>query len=220
MGKELEFYPGLPDFFPQLKTLVAENSAYAEYEIKLEHYIASTGFTQTIRGSSISAHVDGIWGCEYIESEGSSPMVDQVAYMLDDTSKTRAIFEINKGVNRFPEQITVNATMQPEDRRIPFENIIYIADGPSDVPVFSVVKRNGGKTFGVYNPNEEKEFKQVKLLSRDGRINGMGEADYRPRSSTSMWLKDEVEQIADRIVIEREQQLGKSVGATPKHINE
>lgn len=220
MGKELEFYPGLPDFFPQLKTLVAENSAYAEYEIKLEHYIASTGFTQTIRGSSISAHVDGIWGCEYIESEGSSPMVDQVAYMLDDTSKTRAIFEINKGVNRFPEQITVNATMQPEDRRIPFENIIYIADGPSDVPVFSVVKRNGGKTFGVYNPNEEKEFKQVKLLSRDGRINGMGEADYRPRSSTSMWLKDEVEQIADRIVIEREQQLGKSVGATPRHINE
>jgi len=220
MGKELEFYPGLPEFFPHLKSLVADKQAYQEHEIKLEHYIASTGFTQTIRGSSISDHVDGIWGCEYIESGGNNPVVDQVAYMLDDTSKTRAIFEINKGVNRFPEQITVNATMQAEDRRIPFENIIYIADGPSDVPVFSVVKRNGGKTFGVYNPDDEGEFKQVKRLSRDGRINGMGEADYRVRSSTSMWLKDEIEQIADRIVVQRERQLGKSVGSTPRHINE
>ncbi len=220
MGKELEFYPGLPDFFPYLKSIIAENKSYAEHEIKLEHYIASTGFTQTIRGSAISDHVDGIWGCEYIESNGDDPVVDQVAYMLDDTSKTRAIFEINKGVNRFPGQISVNATMQPEDRRIPFENMIYIADGPSDVPVFSVVNRNGGKTFGVYNPNEEEEFKQVKRLSRDGRISGMGEADYSVRSSTSMWLKDELEQIANRIVAQREQQLGRSVGTAPTHINE
>lgn len=220
MGEALEFYPGLPDFFPYLKSLVTDNAAFAEYEIKLEHYIASTGFTQTIRGSSISEHVDGIWGCEYIESDGKNPVVDQVAYMLDDTSKTRAIFEINKGVNRFPDQISVNSTMQAADRRIPFENIIYIADGPSDVPVFSVVKRNGGKTFGVYNPNEEEEFKQVKRLSRDGRIDGMGEADYQVRSSTSMWLKDEIEQIAARIVAQREAQLGKSVGTAPRHINE
>lgn len=220
LGKKLEFYPGLPDFFSRLKNMVLDNPKYREQEITLEHYIASTGFTKTIRGSAISEYVDGIWGCEFIESRDKQPVIEQVAYMLDDTSKTRVIFEINKGVNKHPDKISVNSSMDTNDRRIPFENIIYIADGPSDVPVFSVVKRNGGKTYGVYNPDEDKEFKQIKRLQSDGRIDGMGEADYSKRSSTSMWLQDEVEQIADRIVADRLRELGSQVGTAPQHIND
>lgn len=220
LGAQLEFYPGLPDFFPLLKNLVMNNQEYREHEITLEHYIASTGFTRTIRGSAISDHVDGIWGCEFIENAEKDAVVDQVAYMLDDTSKTRVIFEINKGVNKHPGEISVNSSMEQSDRRIPFENIIYIADGPSDVPMFSVVKRNGGKTYGVYNPADDKEFKQIKNLSQEGRVDGMGEADYSERSSTSMWLQDEVEQIASRIVADRLRQLGSQVGSAPQHIND
>lgn len=59
-----------------------------------------------------------------------------IVYIIDNTTKTRAVFEINKGVNKYPDEITVNARMAPDDRRIPFDNMVYIADGPSDVPVF------------------------------------------------------------------------------------
>ncbi len=61
--------------------------------------------------------------------------IKDIGYVIDNTTKTRAIFEINKGVNKNPD-IDVNAHMPREDRRIPFQNMIYIADGPSDVPVF------------------------------------------------------------------------------------
>ena len=54
--------------------------------------------------------------------------------MIDNTSKTRAIFEINKGSNKF--NIDVNSKIDRDKRRVPFENMIYIADGPSDIPVF------------------------------------------------------------------------------------
>ena len=77
--------------------------------------------------------------------------------MIDNTTKTRAIFEINKGTNKNPG-IDVNAKVVPEDRRIPLQNMIYIADGPSDVPSFSVVKKGGGKTYAVYNPAVRAEF--------------------------------------------------------------
>ena len=221
LGQELEFYPGLPEFFRQLKNVVEQNERFAHHEISLEHYVVSTGFTRTIRGSAIADYLDGVWGCEFIESQDREPaIIDQIAYVLDNTTKTRAVFEINKGVNKHPDEIDVNATIKKEDRRIPFQNMIYIADGPSDVPVFSVVKVNGGRTYGVYNPGHEKEFQQVKRLQKDGRVDGMGPADYREGSATWMWLRDEVTEIAERIVRDRELALGDKVGKAPKHIND
>ena len=36
---------------------------------------------------------------------------------------------------------------------MPFDQLIYVADGPSDVPVFAVAM--GGKTYAVYDPTDE-----------------------------------------------------------------
>src|SRR5208283_2019305 len=82
--------------------------------------------------------------------------ISQIGMVIDNTTKTRALFEINKGTNKNPA-IDVNSNIKPEDRRIPFQNMIYIADGPSDVPSFSVVKRNGGEAYAVYNPANQEE---------------------------------------------------------------
>ena len=56
--------------------------------------------------------------------------------------------------------------------------MIYIADGPSDVPAFSVVKGRGGATFAIYPKGDEKAFAQVEKLREDGRIDMFAEADY------------------------------------------
>ncbi len=220
-GGKLDFYPGLPNFFNELKQEVLNNERYQHHEITLEHYVVSTGFTRSIKGSVIAKYLDGIWGCEFVEADqgGTGRVIDQIAYVLDNTTKTRAVFEINKGVNK-DARIDVNASINQEDRRIPFQNMVYIADGPSDVPVFSVVKNNGGRTYGVYNAGHKEEFQQVKNLQRDNRIDGMGPAEYTSDSSTSMWLKDEVCRIADRITEDREALLGSKVGSAPKHLND
>ena len=47
-------------------------------------------------------------------------------------------------------EVNVNSKMTNEQRRVDFRNMIYIADGPSDVPAFSVVKGKGGVTFAIY----------------------------------------------------------------------
>src|SRR5713101_2148427 len=56
LGRELVFYPGLPDFFPRIKQLVAANSAFAKHDITVEHYVVSTGLRQMILGSAIAEH--------------------------------------------------------------------------------------------------------------------------------------------------------------------
>ena len=136
-GKKQKFYKGIPEIFEKTKQMFKDDKTYAEYGIQVEHYIVSTGFAEIIRGSNLVPFVDGIWGCELLEGpdrEGDS-VISEVLYTVDNTSKTRAIFEINKGIGKI-EGIDVNSKIPQANRRVHFENMIYIADGPSDIPAF------------------------------------------------------------------------------------
>jgi hypothetical protein len=137
--------------------------------------------------------------------------------VIDNTTKTRALFEINKGTNR-NAAIDVNSKVTAEDRRIPFQNMIYIADGPSDIPSFSVVKGNGGLAYGVYNPAKQDEYAQNDRLRKSDRIDHFGPADYTPMSSTSMWLRLQIQGICDRIVRDREAAVSQRTARPPRHL--
>lgn len=231
-GADIAFYPGIPEFFKQSKAWVAERPEHRKHEIQLEHYIVSTGLAQMIRGSALARHVDGIWGCEFIENPlqpgflkqkeleiSAEAEIAQIGMVIDNTTKTRALFEINKGTNK-NSAIDVNAKVRPEDRRIPFQNMIYIADGPSDVPSFSVVKGNGGKAFAVYNPDKPEEFAQNDQLRQVGRIDHYGPAVYTDGSTTANWLKLHIQSICNRIVADREQAVAQRTTRPPRHLND
>lgn len=232
LGSEIEFYEGLPAFFEELRAETHSKLEYRKHEIELEHYIVSTGLAEMIRGSKIAPFVDGIWGSEFIESPllpgfGSQDELEmetdreisQIGMMIDNTTKTRALFEINKGSNK-DDAIDVNAKMAHEDRRIPFQNMIYIADGPSDVPSFSVVRKFGGKAYAVYKPSNEAEFAQNDLLLQTNRIHAYGPAHYSGDSNTSMWLRLHVRKICDRIVADREINFARRVAEPPRHLKD
>ena len=215
LGKKIIFYPGLPEFLVNVKTLVKEK--YAKHHFVLEHYVVSTGLKKLIEGSVVAEHLDGIWGCEFLEDgESSQRQIARIGYVLDDTTKTRAIFEINKGVNK-DEAISVNDSIAEEKRRVPISQMIYIADGPSDVPVFSIVNKHGGKTYGVYNPAERKTFDDAYQLEQNKRINGMAQADFRSTAHAALWLEQSVCEIAERIIKERKRTLEDSVAPAPTH---
>ncbi len=230
-GADIKFYKGLPEFFDLAKSYVRDRPEYVKHDIKLEHYVVSTGIAPMVRGSAIAKHLDGIWACEFVENPlqpgflrqkelpiEAAAEIAQIGMVIDNTTKTRAIFEINKGTNKNPG-IDVNSKMAAEDRRIPFQNMIYIADGPSDVPSFSVVKSNGGKAFAVYNPDKPEEFAQNDRLRQTGRIDHYGPADYTPGSSTAQWLRLHIHQICERIVADRETAVMTKAAKPPRHLN-
>lgn len=231
LGREIPMFPGMPEMLRELKELPRSRSVWRKHDIVLEHYIVSTGLAEMIRGSAVASEVEGIFGCEFVEDplppyysrQEELPIeaecgISQIGTIVDNTIKTRYIFEINKGSNKNPD-IDVNAKMAHEDRRVPIPHMIYVADGPSDVPVFSVVRRGGGKTFAVYNPAISKEFAQNDKLQQDGRVDSYGPADYTPGSQTWRWLHLQVETICDRIVREREELLAARVSRPPRHLH-
>jgi hypothetical protein len=179
-----------------------------------------------IEGSKLAPYIRDTWACELLPeapppgyrkllTAATDGVLTEIGYTIDNTSKTRAIFEINKGVNVNPG-MSVNVQMAEDRRRVPIRNMIYIADGPSDVPSFSVINNMGGKTLGVHPPGQ-KHFESAATLEEQGRVQSMAEANYTKGSPADMWLRRAVSQIAKGIVASRESALS-SYGAPPSHL--
>jgi len=210
LGARLTPAPGMPEFLQATRDHVTSVEAFAAQGIQVEHYVVSTGILPMIEGSVFAPHLDGIFANTFLEDTAPPGYLDHldvgetvgrvthVGSLIDNTAKTKAVFEINKGVNHNPS-IDVNARMSEEQRRVPIRHMIYIADGPSDVPVFSILNQRGGKTLGVYTVEPRNNFRQVKQLQEQGRIQGMAEADYRAGEAAYMWLMDSIDQIAREI---------------------
>lgn len=225
LGKDIELFPGIPGCFDRLKTTL-DDPEFRDADIRMEHYIVSTGLDAMLRGSPIVDKVDGIWASVFIEEPaapgedfsqrpGSGP-ISQIAGFLDNTTKTRAIFEINKGVNVHPD-ISVNDSIPKEERRVPIQNMIYVADGPSDIPSFSVIRENGGYAYAVYDPAQENRFEQAVELRNTDRVDGYGAADYTDGSETSRWLSMHIRKIAERMLSERASTTRSHVRKGPTH---
>ena len=228
LGAAIEFFPGIPQLFDELQS-VLEAPEYREGDLRLEHYVVSTGLTEMIRGSEIAAHLAGVWASEFIETPAKpgadlsghpeTAPITQIAGFLDNTTKTRPIFEINQGVHKL-DDVSVNDLIPEEDRRVPMKNMIYVADGPSDIPSFSVVRKHGGLAYAVYQQDSEAQFAQVDALQHNQRVDAYGPADYTSHSQTAMWLRLHVKKIANRILDEREKALHSRRVSSPVHLSE
>lgn len=210
-GAKQKFYPGIPEIFKHTKEMFKDNKSYSEYGIQVEHYIVSTGFAEVIRGSVLMDYVEDIWGCELLEDENG--LINEIVYTIDNTTKTRAIFEINKG-----KEVPVNSKIPESLRRVRFENMIYIADGPSDIPAFSVVKKGGGATFAIYPKGDLKAMNQVEQMRADGRVDMYAEADYLEGTTAYMWITSKIQQIADRIRNEEKDKITSATSSVPRHL--
>ena len=220
-GTKQQFYDGVEDLFRCISQLSTSVSAYHEEGIVFENYIISSGLKKIIEGTSLKQYVKTVWGCEFSEAinEVSGKLeLSDIAYSIDNTTKTRALFEINKGVNIPDLNIDVNTAIPQEQRRVQFINMVYIADGPSDIPAFSVVNKNKGATFAVYPKGNLEAMQQVDKMRKDGRIQMYAEADYQEGSMARMWILEKLNSQA-RLIIDNNhksyQQYGKG---TPQHL--
>ena len=227
-GEELTFYPGMPEFLERSTGAIEGNALFKSHKITVEHYIVSTGLRQIMLGSAAAQHVVDIWGNDFIEAaaepgflveegetEKAGDVITQVGYFLDNTTKTRAIWEINKGCNKYPDR-GVNDFFPEEERPVPLRNMIYIADGLSDVPVFSILNQYGGRTLGVHDGTEE-HFRKVRELLKQGRVQHLVRADYAVGSPAEQWIMAELYEMAEIIVSDQEARLRSRIRRAPGH---
>jgi NAD(P)-dependent dehydrogenase (short-subunit alcohol dehydrogenase family) len=101
--------------------------------------------------------------------DGNTLVVDTTNF----TDKTRFLYGINKGVDGAirSDPFVVNRAVDHAARRVPFEHMIYVGDGLTDIPCFSLVQNSGGQAFGVFDPKKAGAPKKAwELLGADRRV--------------------------------------------------
>lgn len=151
IGKKIKPYDGVTKFIPELKKTIQNIDDFVDADVKLESYIISSGIEDIIKGSTLSSHFDDIFAGRFSE-DSKTKKINGIQSSVTFTEKTKFLYAINKGISgdilrKYPYR--VNDSVPPENRRIPFEYMIYLGDGPSDIPCFSAIKGYGGNCIGI-----------------------------------------------------------------------
>ncbi|MBO9411471.1 MULTISPECIES: HAD family hydrolase [unclassified Ruegeria] len=192
-GKEIKFFDGVSEWFSRIEEFA--KGLAGDADVQLEHYVVSSGLREMIEGCDISHHFKEIYACEFYYDQYGHPKWP--ARVISDTSKTQYLFRINKGVLDVNESI--NSHMPRQERRIPFDNMIYFGDGDTDVPSMAVVMQNGGHAVAVHKPGESHE-KCLKLKEAK-RIDYFCPADFREDSELDRLVKDTLRVIVSRVAL-------------------
>jgi len=214
LGNRLTFYKGLPEMFEEFQDglLSPEHQLHG---ISVQHYIVSSGLKILIEGSRLAPFIRKIFGCEYAVDAN-----DRITFpkrVISHTQKTQFLFRINKGMLEMDQD--VNDHMDPDLRPIPFQNMVYVGDGPTDVPCFTVMRRNGGQAIAVYNADDptRSSFKKCyQLCTHADRVKNIAPSDYSQGSHLRLLLEEMVHEIADRIVQRRRDDLEAGTVKAPK----
>ena len=185
LGRDLEFYPGVETWFDRI-------GAFGKSQgVDVRHFIISSGLREIIEGSSIYKHFTEVFACEFLYDVDRMPVWPK--NVVNYTTKTQFLFRVNKGVLDLSEDAALNDYTPEDERPVPFRNMIYIADGKTDVPCMKLVRVNGGCAVAVYPKNKKDTAAQ---LLRDGRADYMLPADYSEGGELETTVKTVIQRMA------------------------
>ncbi len=200
LALEIEYYPGVLEWFERINEYVKVTS---EGSVEIKHYIISAGLNEILEGISIKKHFSRIYASQYHFDHHEVARFPTI--VINDTAKTHYLFKINKGKEGAHE--TVNDYMPESERAIPFQNMLYIGDGLTDVPCMTVVKKYGGFAVAVHKAEHEDAKKTItacKKLTKANRIDFYAPADYREQSRLECNVKKIIDLIVARINFQQE----------------
>lgn len=172
MARFIEYFAGVETWFRRMNEFVRRTG---KGKVRLKHYLISAGLREILEGTSLRRHFSQIYASEYHYDHHGVATFPKV--LITDTTKTQYLFRINKG--RELQTESINEHMPEFERPIPFQNMVYIGDGHTDVPSMTVTRQNGGNAVAVYKPDSERSLQVCRTLLEARRVNFIAPADYR-----------------------------------------
>jgi hypothetical protein len=173
-GAELPLFAGVQDWFART------NLFAGSIGLNCEHFVVSSGLREMIEASPIGNEFTHIFASGFSYSDAGVAQWPAVA--INYTGKTQFLFRINKGLRTTWDDSAVNRWMPMNQRPVPFERMIFIGDGDTDIPAMKMVRLQGGTSIAVFEPGEwgrDAVREKMERLIAEDRVSYVAPADYR-----------------------------------------
>ncbi len=188
MGRDIRLFEGVEEWFDRINEYALGRG------IKLQHYVNSSGIREIVEGTSIADRFRKIYASSFMYDENDEAYWPAVA--INYTNKTQFIFKINKGIETVHDSTKVNEFTPREGRPVPFQKIIFVGDGLTDIPSMRLVHSMGGHAIAVYDPDRSDKRNEMMDLIRNKRVNYVCEASYTPTSDMDILMKSIIDKIS------------------------
>ncbi|KST62487.1 HAD hydrolase-like protein [Mastigocoleus testarum] len=196
IGKELEPFSGVEEMFTRLRKRACE----VVPEVEIEFYLITGGFLDIARNTSIAPNFKGMWGCEFhYASDGE---IQFLKTQMTHTEKTRYLFYISKGIDKANSKdlIFSYSSIPDEELHVPLNQMIYVGDGTSDIPCFSILNKYQGIPIGLYKDGTQ-EWEHQAEISNNQQVINLAPADYSENSELMRSLFLAIESICKQIAL-------------------
>ena len=166
LGDKLRFYEGFPEVLDRLKDIGTENG----YEVGV--YVITAGLEEMVLGSKLGRFLTRCWGCRLAENKDGR--ISHPMQIVNSANKVEKLYLNKRQLLEHQDTFRVNM-VETRDDLVPWDKVIYVADGATDVPAFEVVRRGGGFTVAVYDPDSGPS--ELPMIA--GRTHTTLAADYR-----------------------------------------
>ncbi len=187
-GEQLPLFSGVIEWFGRI------NEYGLASGLEVTHHVISSGIREIVYGTAIRAYFKNIYASSFAFDHNG--VARWPALALNYTTKTQYLFRINKGAEHVYDNTRINKFVPHAERPIPFQNMVYLGDGETDVPCFRLVKEQGGHSVAVHEAGNSLFKDRCVQLFKDGRVNFVVPADYNEGQPLDLLIKAIMEKVA------------------------
>ena len=186
-GANIGMFPGVQDWFKRI-------NAYAKSKgVRLDHFIISSGIREMVEGTPIYKEFKKVYASGFMFDHNGVACWPALA--VNYTTKTQYLFRINKGSLDVHDNSIINKYVPKDQRPVPFEHMVFVGDGETDIPCMRLVKDQGGHSIAVYNSGKHGAKIKAEQLVKDGRATLVATADYQAGSDIDLAVKAIIDKI-------------------------
>ena len=196
-AKKIKIYEGVDTLRARLEEAVRDVSQ----EIEIELVVLSSGYVDLIKRTPVTDFFDRVWAGDFHSDEATGEAL-AVKRIIGHPEKSQYIESYAKGLNL--DAANTPQTKAPEfdekDMRVPYDQIIYVGDGLSDLASFEFIGKRGGLAIAV---SKSEEFEQAADQTEGERVENLAPPDYSTGSELFSSLQLAVQSAASRAALRK-----------------
>jgi hypothetical protein len=172
-------------------------------EIEVEFYLLTAGFVEIPRASPIAGEFAQLWGCEFHFDEDEAIAFPK--QLVTHPEKVRYLLQLAKGLeaNGANSPADVYRSVPEDEWYVPLNQIIYIGDGASDMPVFTFLNERQGLALGIFKGETADEWRGLQEMHQGRRVENLAPVEYGEDSELIQSLILAVESLCKAIALRR-----------------